>query len=78
MVELAIQKPYGMWPIHILLIEVDLDISVFICLYILDDSCIFVDNISYRLWHRIVILVYLKGMLIDGGYHSLVINITYT
>ena len=57
MIELAIQTPDIIPPIHILPDVVDLDIPALIGLDDLNGNCLMVDNISNRLMHRVVISV---------------------
>ena len=54
-IELAIQTPDHIPPISILLDAVEVDVPALICLNVLDRSFLMVDNISNRLWQRIVI-----------------------
>ena len=55
MIELGIQTPDHTPPICILLDVVDVDIPALIGLDVLDGHCLMVDNISNRLWNRVII-----------------------
>ena len=57
MIELAIQTPDIIPTIHIMLDVIGVDISALIGLDVLDDNFLIVDNISNRLWYRVVISV---------------------
>ena len=55
MIELAIQTPDNIPPIHILLDVVDMGVPALIGFDVLDANCLMVNNISNRLWNRVVI-----------------------
>ena len=55
LIELAIATSDNITPIHFLMDVVSVDIPALLGLDIMDGNCLMVENITNRLWHRVIL-----------------------